>query len=389
MPGGLLVPRYDDGKGNPVLIDPGKIQVPVKTLQGGVDTTDFGNLFPEDSEPFWLDPDDIPDINPRPDSVMPDDPSLLRGWAEDYAKAEYVTQEGKYGEIPVGAYVEWIIYQKQRESNEPSPPFGPCKFHATFQWITYKYFCQSRPIFSCANDTPFPCDVFGNFAPHEIIDFGGCVATYIGPDYLGKWHCGSGNTATNQFSLNADGSDPQEYTPMSPPDPVSFPSGVPLPVYGSTASPPTITGGTVTQASPGMGGSITFTRNSDGSLTPNIALPDCTCKDGVTPTFDIGVVSTVKSLGVTVKIRSDSPNHYLLDFNIPDMSFDWESFTTTLAVWDEETETEKPLETEMWFIKDDDHSTKSAFLAMLMLLVQIRACLPDSTHPVSPVPPSI
>jgi hypothetical protein len=113
------------------------------------------------------------------------------------------------------------------------------------------------------------------------------------------------------------------FSPLMPilqPPPITFPSGIPLPTTVPLAPAPQLVGGTVTTNPVGAAGTLSFTPGPNGTQIANLNLPDCTCRDGVTPAFAIRNVTSDSKLPLSVTLVALAPNSYVFDFNIPPMN---------------------------------------------------------------------
>jgi hypothetical protein len=126
------------------------------------------------------------------------------------------------------------------------------------------------------------------------------------------------------------------------PDPIHpmLPVDLPVPNAPLPSPCPILTGGVITTAPPGTAGKVNIVPGINGELTVNIAMPDCTCKDGVTPTFAIGKVTHDNSKPISVTMIGSGVNSYILNFNMPSNVPDFVPLTLTLPYLDPQSGTE-------------------------------------------------
>jgi hypothetical protein len=160
--------------------------------------------------------------------------------------------------------------------------------------------------------------------------------------------------------------------PIPVPAPLTFPAGVALPVVPGGTSVPVINTGTVSTATPGTAGQITFAKQPDGSLTPAISMPNCVCTDGITPTFDIGVITSDSTKPVSVKLRVIAPNSYLFDMNLPGSMIPFEPLTISLPVWSDDKQTDQQQEVTIYCPSDGTNDSCTAFGWIIEQLLEIR-----------------
>jgi len=163
--------------------------------------------------------------------------------------------------------------------------------------------------------------------------------------------------------------------PIPVPAPLTFPAGVQLPVIPASTSIPVINTGTVSTATPGTAGNITFAKQPDGSLTPSISMPNCVCKDGGTPTFGIGVITSDADKPVSVNLRATGPLAYLFDMNLPGSMTPLAPLTLTLPIWSEDTQTDQVQDVTIYCPSDGTNDSCTAFGWIIEQLLELRGAV--------------
>ena len=107
-------------------------------------------------------------------------------------------------------------------------------------------------------------------------------------------------------------------TGILPPPAITLPGGVSMNVPAPGNCPPsTIIGGSIMPAAPGQPATVNFVQTPNGQQQMNLTLPNCTCKDGITPTFSAGKLTQIAAIGLKIALRVIAPEVYAMDINVP------------------------------------------------------------------------
>jgi len=367
-------------------ITPGAVPIPVQNADGSFSLSAAQNIFPTQSVPqFQLQANignSLATKNPVADVFNPGgmQQALINTYLNNIEQNVFVFGTKKAGcKYKIEVYARRFNYTY----NEPDCKLYLFIYDVLPSFLVQTYYAEELPVIKKTLSLILPpysamCYGFKYLLKANII----IPAPPDSPEYPNPYAMASAQaslfdvqviaTAQNCLTPQTPAGD-KPLTAIPPATAPTIPAQLPAIPKPGSCTPCVIEGGAVTTAPPGQAGAITFVPSANGTYTANVAMPNCTCKDGVTPTLSTGIITANANLPLSVKLRQVGSNAYALDMNIPPSVPAFVPLTVSLPYTDQVTGIEGTRPVTLYAPSDGTNDCATAFGWILEQLLELRS----------------
>jgi len=374
MPLVRMNPIYDMTQPAPLPVLTGNVQMNALSSTGSPAVVNAGEIFPATAKTGFVDARQLqPMPDPTEDDADPTDPASFNLALQQNALQAAMAEDGNYGQVPPGCTYHIQIYGLPWRMN-PNPPYSLGQ-----KDYAGNAFCGT--LYADYTDTVFPTfttdtnlgEEGGNPVPNPFnlttMHAAGPNLQYSNPCARNTWDFLV--PVIVGYNCGPQGGGFFRPMAMTAPPPVSLIPGIPIPAVPK-ANTPVINSGVVQTAAPGQAGSITFQKQLDGSLTPTVSMPNCTCADGCNPTIGQGNVTHNNALPSSATVRSTGTCSYVIDFNLPNTGEAMVPIQVTVPITDANTGVESIQTLQVMVPGDGTNDFGAAFMLLLAQILELR-----------------